>query len=89
MLKTGLRTRIFILFIIVSIGGLIVLNNVFQTKHANIHEAMEQMELSSQLREIRQASHDDSLKAQTLMRSFNEAKAVVNIALSDSRTMSS
>lgn len=89
MLKTGLRTRIFILFVIVSIGGLILLNNVVQSKHRNIHEAMEQMELSSQLREIRQHSHEDSLKAQSLMRNFNEAKAVVNIALSDSRTMSS
>lgn len=89
MPKIGLRSRIFILFIIVSIGGLIVLNNVFQSKHANIHEALAQMELSSQLREIRQHSHADSLKAQALMRNFNEAKAVVNIALSDSRTMSS
>jgi len=89
MFKTGLRTRIFILFIIVSIGGLIVLNNVFQSKHQNIHDALEEMELSSQLRELRHFSHEDSLKAQALMRNFNEAKAVVSIALSDSRTMSS
>lgn len=89
MLKTGLRTRIFILFVIVSIGGLVVLNNVFQVKHQNIHQAMADMELSSQLREIRQYSHKDSLQAQALMRKFNEAKAVVNIALGDSRTMSS
>lgn len=89
MLKTGLRTRIFILFVIVSIGGLVVLNNVFQVKHQNIHQAMADMELSSQLREIRQYSHEDSLQAQALMRKFNEAKAVVNIALGDSRTMSS
>jgi len=74
MPKTGLRTRIFLLFLIVSIGGLMVLNNVFQSKHANIHEALEVMELSGHLREIRQFSHEDSLKAQTLMRSFNEAK---------------
>jgi len=89
MPKTGLRTRIFLLFLVVSIGGLMVLNNVFQSKHANIHEALEVMELSGHLREIRQYSHEDSLKAQALMRNFNEAKAVVNIALSDSRTMSS
>lgn len=89
MPKTGLRTRIFLLFLVVSIGGLMVLNNVFQSKHANIHEALEVMELSGHLREIRQYSHEDSLKAQALMRNFNEAKAVVNIALSDSRMMSS
>ena len=47
------------------------------------------MELSGHLREIRQYSHEDSLKAQALMHNFNEAKAVVNIALSDSRMMSS
>ncbi|HOA28991.1 MAG: HAMP domain-containing protein [Candidatus Cloacimonetes bacterium] len=89
MPKTGLRTRIFLLFLVVSIGGLMVLNNVFQSKHANIHEALEVMELSGHLREIRQYSHEDSLKAQALMHNFNEAKAVVNIALSDSRMMSS
>lgn len=89
MPKTGLRTRIFLLFLVVSISGLMVLNNVFQSKHANIHEALEVMELSGHLREIRQYSHEDSLKAQALMHNFNEAKAVVNIALSDSRMMSS
>jgi nitrogen fixation/metabolism regulation signal transduction histidine kinase len=89
MPKTGLRTRIFLLFLVVSIGGLMVLNNVFQSKHANIHEALEVMELSGHLREIRQYSHEDSLKAQALMRNFNEAKQWLNIALSDSRTMSS
>jgi nitrogen fixation/metabolism regulation signal transduction histidine kinase len=89
MPKTGLRTRIFLLFLVVSIGGLMVLNNVFQSKHTNIHEALEVMELSGHLREIRQYSHEDSLKAQALMHNFNEAKAVVNIALSDSRMMSS
>jgi nitrogen fixation/metabolism regulation signal transduction histidine kinase len=89
MLKTGMRTRIILLFIIVSIGGLILLNNVFQIKHNNIHSALEKMELSSQLREIRLFSHQDSLKAEGLMRDFNATKAAVNIALGDSRIATS
>lgn len=88
MRKLSLRLRIFILFFTVSVGGLVVLNNVFQDKHNNIHDALSKMELSSSLREIRQASHEDSLKAQSLMRIFNEGKAAVNIALSESRMMS-
>ncbi|MDD3535704.1 MAG: ATP-binding protein [Candidatus Cloacimonetes bacterium] len=89
MRKLSLRLRIFILFFTVSVGGLVVLNNVFQDKHNNIHDALSKMELSSSLREIRQASREDSLKAQSLMRIYSEGKAAVNIALSESRIMTS
>jgi nitrogen fixation/metabolism regulation signal transduction histidine kinase len=87
--RFGMRTQIIALFLIVSIGGLVILNNVFQAKQENIHSALKGMELSSQLRDIRHYSSEDSLQAEALMRDFNEAKAVVNIALSDSRVMTS
>ncbi|MCB5251883.1 MAG: ATP-binding protein [Candidatus Cloacimonadaceae bacterium] len=89
MPKFGMRTRIILLFIIVSIGGLILLNNVFQNKHDSIHDSLAKMELSSQLREIKLHSKQDSLKAEALMKDFNSTKAVVNIALGNSRIVTS
>lgn len=89
MPKFGMRTRIILLFIIVSIGGLVLLNNVFQSKQDSIHNSLARMELSSQLREINLHSREDSLKAEALMKDFNSTKAVVNIALGDSRMVTS
>ena len=89
MPKLGMRTRIILLFIFVSIGGLVLLNNVFQVKHNDIHNSLGKMELSSRLREIRLFSQEDSLKAETLMKEFNSTKAAVNVALGDSRIATS
>lgn len=89
MYKIGLRTRIIILFVIVSIGGLMIMNNVFQARQTDIHSAMEKLELSERLRELKQYSHVDSLKAEGIMRDFNEAKAVISLTLNESRTISS
>lgn len=89
MPKLGMRTLIILLFIIVSIGGLILLNNVFQRSNNNIHDSLRKMELSSRLREIKLHSRQDSLKAESLMKDFNSTKAVVNLALGDSRVATS
>lgn len=89
MPKIGMRAWIILFFVIVSIGGLILMNNVFQIKHDKIHDALENMELSEQFREIRLFSKEDSLKAETMMRDFNATKAVVNVALGDSRLVTS
>ncbi len=89
MLKFGMRTWIILLFIIVSIGGLILLNNVFQSRNEDIHNSLVKMELSSRLREIKLHSREDSLKAESLMKDFNSTKAVVNVALGNSRIVTS
>lgn len=88
MLKFGLRSRMILLFILVSLGSLMILNNVFQAQQQNIHNAMENLELSSQLRDIQLLTHEDSLRAETIMRDFNGAKAAVNISLTQSRMVS-
>ncbi|MCB5286679.1 MAG: HAMP domain-containing protein [Candidatus Cloacimonetes bacterium] len=89
MPKFGMRTRIILLFIIVSIGGLVLLNKVFQSKHNEIHNSLGNMELSSQLREIRLHSKEDSLKAESLMKKFDSSKALVDITLGESRIATS
>ena len=81
MPKLGMRTRIILLFIIVSIGGLVLLNNVFQSKHEIIHNSLGKMELSSRLRELKLHSREDSLKAESLMKDFNSTKAVLITSL--------
>lgn len=81
----GIRTCILVLYLIVSIGGLIVLNRVFQTNQQQIQNAMGSMELSEDLRQIRFYSYDDSLQAAKIMQSFAQAKGIVKLSLSESR----
>nr|MDK2850201.1 two-component system, NtrC family, nitrogen regulation sensor histidine kinase NtrY [Candidatus Cloacimonadota bacterium] len=66
-----------------------ILNYVFQAKQKDIQSALQDMELTNELREIRLYSEEDSLKAEALMRDFNAAKAVMNIALNDSQVVTS
>ncbi|MDY0152563.1 MAG: HAMP domain-containing sensor histidine kinase [Candidatus Cloacimonas sp.] len=81
----GIRTCILVLYLIVSIGGLIVLNRVFQTNQQQIQNAMGSLELSEDLRQIRFYSHEDSLEAAKIMQSFAQAKGIVKLSLSESR----
>lgn len=89
MHKFGLRSTIIFLFLFVSIGGLMVLNMAFQAKQEDIHGAIERMELSDELRSIMFLSAEDSLKAQTVMREYDSAQAVLSISLGDSRVVTS
>jgi two-component system nitrogen regulation sensor histidine kinase NtrY len=81
----GIRTCILVLYLIVSIGGLIVLNRVFQTNQQQIQDAMGSLELVDDLRQIQFYSHADSLQATAIMKSFGEAKGIVKLSLSESR----
>jgi nitrogen fixation/metabolism regulation signal transduction histidine kinase len=89
MPKIGLHTRIILLFLIVSIGGLMLLNMVFQSKQEEIHGAIKRMELLERLRGLRQYSHVDSVQAQEIMREYDAAKALLNVSLGDSRVVTS
>lgn len=81
----GIRTWILVLYLIVSIGGLIVLNRVFQTNQQQIQDAMSSLELSEDLRQVKFFSHEDSLRVGKIMNSFGEAKGMVKLSLSESR----
>lgn len=89
MPRIALHTRIIVLFLCVSIGGLILLNRVFQSKQEEIHGAIGRMELSERLRGVQHFSLQDSVKAQEIMREYDAAKALLNVSLGDSRLVTS
>jgi len=50
--RPGIRTWILLLYLVVSIGSLLLLNNVFQTNQQEIQETMNKLELSDDLRMV-------------------------------------
>ncbi|MDD3235638.1 MAG: HAMP domain-containing sensor histidine kinase [Candidatus Cloacimonetes bacterium] len=83
--KPGIRTWLLAVYLVFSIGGLMVMNRVFQANQQQLKEAMEHLELSEELRQIKLDSSADSLKAVQIMEDFNAAKGVVQVSLSESR----
>lgn len=89
MPRLALHTRIIVLFLLITISGLVLLNMVFQAKQDEIHGAIGRMELSERLRSIRHYNAEDSLKAGEIMREYDAAKALLNISLGNSRVVTS
>lgn len=83
--RPGIRTWLLAVYLIFSIGGLMVLNRVFQTNQQQLQEAMEHLELSEDMRQIRLHSSADSLKVEEIMTNYSAAKGVVKLSLSESR----
>ncbi len=83
--RPGIRTWILLLYLVVSIGGLLILNRVFQTNQQQIQDAMNSLELSEDLRQVQLFSHADSLKVENIMKTFGEAKGIIKLSLSESR----
>jgi len=83
--RPGIRTWILLLYLFVSIGSLLVLNNVFQTNQQQIQEAMNHLELGDDLRQVQMYSCADSLKVAEIMKTYGEAKGIIKLSLSESR----
>lgn len=83
--KPGLRFWILVLYLTVSISGLLLLNRVFQTNQKNIQNAMDHLELSNDLRQLQFYSHTDSLNAEQIMSTYAEAKGIVTLSLSEAK----
>lgn len=84
-----MRTRIILLFLVVSIGGLVALNMVFQKNNENSQKILDAMELSAQMRELDFKSEKDLRAAENIMKNHDAAKARLSMALSSSRIVSS
>jgi len=83
--RPGIRTWLLAVYLIFSIGGLMVLNRVFQTNQQQLQDAMERLELTEDLRRIKLHSSEDSLKVEDIMTNYSAAKGVVKLSLSESR----
>lgn len=89
MKNIGMRARIILLFLVVSIGGLVVLNMVFQKSNDKSQNILKEMELSEQLRELKFKSENDVRAAEAIMKTHDSAKTRLMAALSYSRIVSS
>ncbi|NLO44825.1 MAG: HAMP domain-containing protein [Candidatus Cloacimonetes bacterium] len=89
MKNIGMSTRIIILFLVVSIGGLVALNMLFQKNNDNSQKILDTMELSAQMRELDFKSEKDLRAAENIMKNHDAAKARLSMALSSSRIVSS
>ncbi len=84
-----MRARIIILFLIVSIGGLVFLNMVFQKNNQNSQKILKTLELSAQMRELEFKSEKDLKTAENIMKNHDAAKARLSMALNSSLFVSS
>lgn len=89
MKDIGMRARIIILFLIVSIGGLVVLNMVFQRNNQNSQKILDTMELSAQMRDLEFKGEKDLKTAENIMKNHDAAKARLSMALNSSLFVSS
>lgn len=77
----GLRAIILALYLIVSIGSLILLNQFFQSQQRQLKQDIGHLELVEDLRQITFHEHQDSLKAEQIVSTFAQAKSSVLITL--------
>lgn len=89
MKNISMRARIIILFLIVSIGGLVFLNMVFQKNNQNSQKILKTLELSAQMRELEFKSEKDLKTAENIMKNHDAAKARLSMALNSSLFVSS
>lgn len=89
MKNISMRARIIILFLIVSIGGLVFLNMVFQKNNQNSQKILKTLELSAQMRELEFKSEKDLKAAENIMKNHDAAKARLSMALNSSLFVSS
>jgi nitrogen fixation/metabolism regulation signal transduction histidine kinase len=81
LFRPGLRTLILLLYLIVSIGSLILLNYFFQSQQLQLKQDIGHLELVEELRDITFHEHEDSLKANEIVSTFSQAKSSVLITL--------
>lgn len=87
--RPGMRSWILLLFVVVSIGGLMLLNGFLQNQQRQIEKDLSMLEITEQLRDIRFVNPQDSLKARQIVDTFSQTKGAMSFTLSRSRMYSS
>ncbi len=88
IIRPGLRTFIFALYVILSISSLIILNQYFMHKTNQITSGFNQIQFSESLRNIRMASGADSLAANALMLRYGESMLNIRMVLRETQIYS-
>ncbi len=88
LLRPGLRTFIFGLYIILTIGSLIVLNQFFLHKTNQITSGFDRMQLQESLGRLHFATPEDSLAARGSLNQYGESLLGIKSALRETRIYS-
>jgi nitrogen fixation/metabolism regulation signal transduction histidine kinase len=86
--RPGLRTFVFALYLILSIGSLIVLNQYFLHKHNQITSGFNQIQFDESLHKLSFATPADSLAANALMLRYRESLFSIRMALKETQIYS-
>jgi len=87
-IRPGLRTIIFTLFVILSIGSLFVLNQYFMHKTNQITSSFNQIQFDESLHKLTFATQEDSLAASDLMLRYRESMLSIRMALKETQVYS-
>ncbi len=87
-LKIGLRVIVIALFLIINLGSVFLLNNLFSKKQKEVSEAFENIQSPGALSELQFKTERDSLIAKALLNRFNESSASVLMIQNESRVYS-
>ncbi len=79
--RPGLRTLILLLYVIVSIGSLVLLNYFIQNQQRQLMEDVKHLELVEELRLIDFDRQEDSLKVDRIVNTFNQAKTSLKLTM--------
>lgn len=86
--RPGLRTFIFALYLILSIGSLIVLNQYFMHKTNQITSGFNRIQFDESLHKLSFATAADSLAANALMLRYRESMLNIKMALQETQVYS-
>ncbi|MFO7660616.1 MAG: ATP-binding protein [Candidatus Cloacimonadaceae bacterium] len=87
-IRLGLRTILFGLFVILSVGSLFVLNQYFMHKTNQITSSFNQIQFDESLHNLTFATSEDSLAAGGLMLRYRESMLNIRMALKETQVYS-
>ncbi|MBM4398867.1 MAG: HAMP domain-containing histidine kinase [Candidatus Cloacimonetes bacterium] len=88
IIRPGLRTFIFALYVILSISSLIVLNQYFMFKHSQVNKSFDQIQFNESLNKLSYATPEDSMKANALMQKYGESLLSIRVVLRETQMYS-
>lgn len=84
-----MRERIIFIFLLVSIGGFVLLNIFYQKSNEDTHQILGTMQLSEEMRQLNFAQSSDVAKAESIMKRYDSAKGLLTANIRKSQMMSS
>jgi len=81
--RPGFRSFILIIYVLITVSGLILLNSFSQAKQRQIRTILDEQNSIDRLREIKHLSAADSLLVNDAISAYNQSKSIVNVTLGE------